>query len=269
MRLIVVDDHPMVRNALAQILALLTRPTDLGFDADLDTFAKRLEAGETVDCVLLDLGLPGFQGIEALEEVRLRFPTLPVVVLSGQDDRSTVIRCLEAGAMGFIPKSFDDAQLRAALQQVLDGYIYVPPQALGLPARPTVPAPPPPALREPPPALAAGGGPATPTINAGSSGTPCPAGAAEAVRPPAGGLPWNPDTPLPNIAPDPVFDALTERQMDVLKLLIKGLSNKLIARELGLSDNTVKVHLGHVFRQLGTSNRLQTILAARARGLRL
>ncbi len=252
MRLIVVDDHPMVRNALAQILALLTRPTDLGFDADLDTFAKRLEAGEIVDCVLLDLGLPGFQGIEALEEVRLRFPTLPVVVLSGQDDRSTVIRCLEAGAMGFIPKSFDDAQLRAALQQVLDGYIYVPPQALGLPARPTVPAPPP-ALREPPPAQANGSGLATVASIAGKGVMP----------------PLNPDTPLPNVAPDPVFDTLTERQLDVLKLLIKGLSNKLIARELGLSDNTVKVHLGHVFRQLGTSNRLQTILAARARGLRL
>src|SRR6185503_4708201 len=89
-----------------------------------------LEAELDLDLVLLDLHLPGRHGLDALGELRTRYPALPVVVLSSSNDRESVMRALDQGAMGYIPKLSSNAVLVSALRLVLSGGIYIPPEIL-------------------------------------------------------------------------------------------------------------------------------------------
>jgi two-component system nitrate/nitrite response regulator NarL len=138
-------------------------------------------------------------------------PTIPVVLLSGTEDRSAARIALDRGAVGFIHKSAGSQEMRNALQLVLQGEVYVP-LAMLSPA-------------EPDPA------PAPPT-EVGSTGS-----------------------------------SLTCRQLAVLRLLAKGLPNKLIARELDLSEATVKLHVSAILRALKARNRTEAVLEATRRQL--
>src|SRR5258707_14259732 len=87
---------------------------------------------EDLGLILLDLNLPDRDGFAVLSEVRTRYPTISVVVLSGQQDRASVVKALDLGALGFIPKSVQREVMRSALQLVMAGGIYIPPEIIAL-----------------------------------------------------------------------------------------------------------------------------------------
>jgi DNA-binding NarL/FixJ family response regulator len=167
--------------------------------------------------VLLDLTLPGKHGFELLCELRHDFPQLPVVVLSATEDRDTVMRAINDGAMGFIPKTSRTEVLIAALRLVFSGGVYLPPSAFSMQS-----------------------GPMT-----AESRLPAPA------------------------TRSPREVGLTERQAQVLALLVQGKSNKLICRALDLAEGTVKIHVTAILRALNVSNRTEAVVAVSRLGLKL
>jgi DNA-binding NarL/FixJ family response regulator len=124
--LIVVDDHPLFRGALKQILCGAIEGLKVSEGGSFDDLAGAIESGKEVDLVLLDLALPGADGLSALIQLRVRHPELPVVVVSASEAPATVRRCLQLGALGFIPKSLSADRIREAIETVLDGRVWVP-----------------------------------------------------------------------------------------------------------------------------------------------
>lgn len=212
MTVLVVDDHPLFREGLAQMLRDLDPATQVIGEDDA---ARAIELAKTradLDLVLLDLTLPGLNGIEAIRRFLEEAPGIPVIIVSAHEEPARVRSALSLGAVGYIPKSTPAAVMADALRLVLRGGVYVPPVMLQ-------------EVR-------------------GNEG----AGTAHAAVAPAG-------------------HPLTDRQLDVLVLLATGKSNKVIARELGLSEKTIKAHVTAVFRALGVVNRTQAAMEARRRGL--
>ena len=130
MNILLVEDHPMMADALSLSLGKLERPAQVRRATDLQAACQLAAEGPDPDLVMLDLGLPGCSGIEALERFRERFPALPVVVVSGASNPSTINAALDLGAMGFIPKSAPSEVFLSAVRLVASGGIYVPLEAL-------------------------------------------------------------------------------------------------------------------------------------------
>lgn len=130
MRLLVVDDHPLMAEALSLVLLSLNREARVDTARDLESAFRVAETAPAFDVVLLDLGLPGCSGLQALERFRERFSELPVVVISASGDKSVILGALDMGAMGFIPKSSPKDVILSAVRLVVSGGIYVPVQAL-------------------------------------------------------------------------------------------------------------------------------------------
>lgn len=210
MTVLVVEDHPLFRDALRQVLQDLDGVTRVVAEGDAEQALKVAETLQDLDLVLLDLGLPGMDGLSAVERFGIVAPGVPVVIISGREDAGEVRLALSLGAVGYIPKSTPPSVMLDALRLVLGGGVYVPP----LLAR---------------------------DLNSGSPREPS---AAHPVEPGQG---------------------LTARQIDVLELLSQGMSNKVIARDLDLSEKTVKTHVTAVFRALGVVNRTQAAIEARRR----
>jgi DNA-binding NarL/FixJ family response regulator len=207
LKVLLVDDHPLVLSALRELVAGLgtgVRTEGVGSAAQA---LEMLTLEPDFDLVVLDLHLPDGDGFGLLGQIRLRWPDLPVMVVSGTDRDIDVSRALAMGAMGFAPKRASQETLREALLAVLGGNIYVPP----------------PALRD---------------------GALRVAGSTLALRR---------DAP----------PRLTKRQGEVLQRLLLGHSNKVIARDLGVSSETVKDHVQGVLRALGVTTRTQAVLMAR------
>src|SRR5262245_9046239 len=129
MRILVVDDHPLMADAIVLAMRTLDRATEVETAANLRSAIARAEQGR-FDLCLLDLGLPDCSGLEALEKMRASLPALPVVVVSGSDDTRSVLRALDLGAMGYIPKTSPRDVLLGAVRLVASGGIYVPVEAL-------------------------------------------------------------------------------------------------------------------------------------------
>lgn len=129
MRILVVDDHPLMADAIVLAMRTLDRATEVETAANLRGAIAR---GQQVsfDLCLLDLGLPDCSGLQALERIRESLPALPVVVVSGSDDTASVLRALDLGAMGYIPKTSPRDVLLGAVRLVASGGIYVPVEAL-------------------------------------------------------------------------------------------------------------------------------------------
>ncbi|HOM13238.1 MAG TPA: response regulator transcription factor [Rubrivivax sp.] len=229
MKVLLVDDHPLILSALQLVIQGLGDDVSVrGTDSAAQARAALLEDAD-YDLVLLDLALGDADGFELLTELRAAYPSLPVVVVSASDRTSDVIRAIDLGAMGFVPKRSSNQQLFEALRMVMSGGLYVPPMMLGL---------------DPPSA----DGDTAP-------GVMRPAGA-------SGRLGDHPDHPEHRKAPLSLESVgLTPRQSDVLALLLQGKPNKLIARELNVSVETVKDHVAAVLRALGVSSRTQAVLA--------
>lgn len=215
-KILVVDDHPLILEALHHVLKQLdaqVRVHDAQSAAQMDAMLR--DHGDA-DLLLLDLGLPGTDGLALLSQVRASHPTIPVVVLSASDARDNVMRAIDLGAMGFIPKSSSNQVMLGALRLVLSGGVYLPPAALLHDGERT--------------------SSATPPVARDNGVTARDLG-------------------------------LTERQAQVLGLILQGKPNKLICRELDLAEGTVKIHVAAILRALNVSTRTQAVIEASRLGL--
>jgi DNA-binding NarL/FixJ family response regulator len=254
MKVLLIDDQALILAALQRVIRRLGDDVTLvGVDQLAD--ARQVLRGDAAfDMAMIGLALDQPDGFEPLAELRRRHPELPVVVLSDSDRMADVIRAIDMGAMGFVGKRSTGDELHAALAMVMSGGVYMPPVMLG--------------LVRPPPGLEAGD--TVPSVMRPGGGDGSGTGTGTAPTEP--GLPLDLRDAQPASAPAtqpgelprrPSLDGfgLTPRQADVLTLLLKGLPNKLIARELGLSVDTVKDHVAAVLRALGVTSRTQAVLA--------
>ncbi len=132
MKVLLVDDHPLILAALQSVIrGLGDDVTVVGVSTEKEARAA-LKRDPDYDLVLLDLQLGASDGFVLLAEFRKAYPALPIVVVSASDRTSDVIRAIDAGAMGFVPKRASNDTLMEALTLVMSGGIYVPPMALGL-----------------------------------------------------------------------------------------------------------------------------------------
>ena len=131
MKVLLVDDHPLILSALQTVIKGLGDDVSvLGAGSAAEARAA-LQKDAEYDLVLLDLSLGDADGFDVLTELRAAYPSLPVVVVSASDRTSDVIRAIDLGAMGFVPKRSSNDQLFEALRMVMSGGLYVPPMMLG------------------------------------------------------------------------------------------------------------------------------------------
>jgi DNA-binding NarL/FixJ family response regulator len=231
MKFLVVDDHALIREAMRGVLKELCGEAVVLEAASAAQATGLICQHSDLALILLDNKLPDRNGVELLQELRDAYPAISVVMLSAFSDRETVVEALDNGALGFIPKTDSREVLLGALRLILAGGTYIPPGVL---ARGT--------------AGAASGGEST----GASGGTPT-------VQKPA----------MPQKRLSPADLGLTERQVDVLALMMHGKSNKLICRELDLAEPTVKNHVSAILKALGVANRTEAVLAVAALGWEL
>ena len=139
MKILLVDDHVLIRDALRGVLLELVEDAIVLEAPDFRQAMQLIEQHPDLHLILLDLA-PDSDGFSVLAEVRERYPAISIVVLSGQQDRASVVKALELGAHGFIPKSLPREVMRSALQLVFAGGIYIPPEILTRDSRHTSPA---------------------------------------------------------------------------------------------------------------------------------
>lgn len=204
-KILVADDHALFRDGLRYLLGQLGEPVEVLEAKDGAGALELAGAHPDLELVLLDLGMPGIDGLAGLRLLRARCPAVPVVILSGSEEPADVRQALDAGALGFIPKSSTSQVMLNALRLVLSGGMYLPPSYL----------------------------------ERAQSGMRVPLAASS-----VGSL------------------GLTPRQLDVLRLLGQGHSNKEIARVLQLAEGTVKLHISAILRALGVDNRTRAVVAA-------
>ena len=212
MKVLVVDDHPVVRDGLATLLRQLGPDTVVLEAGDTAEALALVAQHDDLDIVVLDIVLPGLDGLDAIAEFGRARPELPVIVLSSSEDAQTARRALAHGALGYVPKSASRHTLLSAVQLVMSGEIYVPALILS-----------------------------------------------EVLSPPTA-----PDWRLGGQTGAP---ALTDRQIEVLRLVAEGRTNLTIAVELGLSEKTVKAHVTAIFKAMNVINRTQAAALARESGL--
>jgi DNA-binding NarL/FixJ family response regulator len=126
-RLLIADDHPLFRGALREAVRGLFSGTEVAEAGSFEEVSEVLERGGDIDLVLLDLSMPGVRGFSGLMYLRAQYPSLPIVVVSANDDPVVIRRCMEFGASGFIPKTLGIEALRAAVERVLQGEVFTPP----------------------------------------------------------------------------------------------------------------------------------------------
>lgn len=127
LKVLLVDDHVLFREGIALLLPSLVSATAIVQAGTCEEALAALAAEPDINLVLMDLSMPGMGGLVGIPVLRGRFPDIPVVALSSNDDRETVMSALDAGAMGFIPKTTTSEVLGGALKLVLSKGIYLPP----------------------------------------------------------------------------------------------------------------------------------------------
>jgi DNA-binding NarL/FixJ family response regulator len=218
MKILVVDDHVLIRQAMHGMLKKLRRDVVV-LEAPTSERAMQLVADHPdISLILLDLTLPDRDGFSVLTELRQTHPSIAVVVVSAVHDPGYVMKALDLGALGYIPKSAQGDVIMGALRLVISGGIYVPPEILN-----------------------------------------------RHVSPPA--LDMESSTGIPNHPSD--YLGLTDRQLDVLGLMMQGKSNKTICRILQLAEPTVKNHVTAILKTLNVTNRTEAVVAANNLGWRL
>src|SRR3954447_16339685 len=126
-RLVIADDHPLFRGALREAVTGLIEHAEIAEAGTFEEVPKLLDKGSDVDLVLLDLAMPGVRGFSGLMYLRAQYPSVPVVVVSANDDPTVIRRCMDFGASGFIPKTLGVEAMRSAIAQVLEGGVWTPP----------------------------------------------------------------------------------------------------------------------------------------------
>ena len=130
-RIVIIDDHPLFRDALKAALAPAFANLDIREASSLEEGAKRLEQDPDCDLVLLDLRMPGVQGLSGLAYLRAQFPAIPVAIVSGQEEPAMMRRALALGASGYVPKSTTADRMREAVTAIIAGEIWSPVEARG------------------------------------------------------------------------------------------------------------------------------------------
>ena len=207
MKALLIDDHPLFVEGIRGILQRLDDVIDIQTSGSCEEALALTENDDDFDLVLLDLNLPGVSGLDGIQQLRHQLPATPIVLLSASEDRNKVLRAIELGAKGYIPKSSTPDVIISALQLVLSGGVYLPMAVLD-------------------------------TVNTSQSKTSNADG-----------------------------QTLTPRQADVLALLAEGHTNKAIAKQLAMAENTVRVHVSAILRFLGVENRTEAGVAAARMGL--
>lgn len=128
MQFLFVDDHSIVTMALGMLLKDYDGEQNSVYTANTKEEALELANtyGDTADLMILDLSMPGVEGTSLMEEIVAAHPTLKILVMSGLQDQHSIVKVLQMGAAGFIPKSLDAALLTAAIRFVLNGGVYIP-----------------------------------------------------------------------------------------------------------------------------------------------
>jgi DNA-binding NarL/FixJ family response regulator len=198
-RVLLAEDHGLVRAGLERLLATVEDIEVVGAAAD-GAEAVELAAEATPDVILMDLSMPGMDGVQATRAIVAAHEDVQVVVLTSLTDRERMLAALDAGAVGYLLKDAEPRELIEGIRAAARGESPLAPKA----ARALLTA------------------------------------RAEAER-----------------------AELSEREREVLRCVAGGMPNKLIARELGISEKTVKAHLTRVFQQIGVTDRTQAALWAR------
>jgi DNA-binding NarL/FixJ family response regulator len=126
-RLIIADDHPLFRGALREAVSGLHPRIEIAEAGAFEEVSTILDRGGDIDLVLLDLTMPGVRGFSGLMYLRAQYPSVPVVIVSANDEPSVIRRCMDFGASGFIPKTLDVEVMREAVSSVLKGGVWTPP----------------------------------------------------------------------------------------------------------------------------------------------
>jgi DNA-binding NarL/FixJ family response regulator len=128
MQFLIVDDHSIVTMALGMLLKDFDGQDNSVYTANSKDEALALadQYGDTADLMILDLSMPGVEGTSLMETIVERHPTMKILVMSGLTDQHSIVKVLQMGAAGFIPKSLDAALLTAAIRFVLNGGVYIP-----------------------------------------------------------------------------------------------------------------------------------------------
>jgi DNA-binding NarL/FixJ family response regulator len=218
MKILIVDDHALIRDALQGLLKKLKRGATVLEASDSRQAMETFAAHPEISLVLLDLNLPDRDGFSVLADLRERYPAVAIVVLSAIQERSKVMKALELGAVGYIPKSARREVMMGALMLVFAGGVYIPPEIL---ARDEL----------------------------SHSFT----------------IPPRNDRPI--VSPSEI--GLSDRQLEVLALLMQGKNNKIICRSLGLAEPTVKNHVTAILKALKVTNRTEAVIAANELGWKL
>ena len=124
---VIADDHPLFRGALREAVSGLFDHAEIAEAGSFDEAVKLLDRDGDVDLVLLDLAMPGVRGFSGLMYLRAQYPSVPVVVVSANDDHAVIRRCMEFGASGFIPKTLGIDAIRTAIARVFEGGVWTPP----------------------------------------------------------------------------------------------------------------------------------------------
>ena len=213
-RVIIVDDQPVVRRGLAALLDLIEDVDVVGLAADGEE-ALALVAEAQPDVVLLDLRMPGVDGVEATRRIRARHHAVEVVVLTTYYDDQSIVAALRAGARGYLTKSSGIDEIRAAIGAAAVGHAVMSAEVHSR------------------------------LMSAVDSREPAPE-----------------DAPAPGAR-----SLLTPREREVLRLIVKGLSNREIAEQLIISEVTVKTHINHIFAKTECRHRVQVVAYAYRNGL--
>ena len=211
MKVLLVDDHWVSRAALKPLLTQIDKKARFLEADNFDSALKQAEKEAGLKLVLLDLVLPGLESLEGINRLMEAAPDVPIVIFSMVENRHEVLRTVEQGVAGFIPKTASGDEIVKALELVLSGELYLPRMLLKDTARP----------------------------------------ASESTS----------FIPIDG-APRQAIANLTGRQRQVLSYLAQGMTNTKIANELGLSENTVRIHISAILRTLDLDNRTQAALLA-------
>jgi DNA-binding NarL/FixJ family response regulator len=203
-RVLLADDHGVIRDGLGRLISALDDVELAGVAADGVEAVERAQTIEP-DVVLMDLDMPGLDGIEATRRILAQRPQTAVLVLTAFSDRARILGALEAGAVGYLLKDVASDEVAEGIRAAARGESPLDPRA------------------------------ARTVLTARNE-------------------------------PDPLA-ALSDREREVLKLLLEGLPNKLIARRLEITEKTVKSHLTRIFREIGVTDRTQAALWAERNGL--
>ena len=214
MRVLLIDDHALVRKGIAALLRSRGIDVVAAVGSGEEGVSCALEL--TPDIVLLDIKMPGMNGIETLRNLRARGVSTPVLMLTMSSEDADLSAALRAGAQGYLLKDMEPEELVPALEAALQGENVVAKELLGSLTR---------IVRSQPGAVA---------------GAP------------------------PRRAP---FGELTPRELEVLENIAKGLSNKMIAATLTITDGTVKLHVKAILRKLGLRSRVEAAVMAVENGL--